>query len=330
MTNKLLKSAPLALVGIAAGSAAFAFAPAAPAQPPSGQTVSSAAKCEALAGKTIGGATVLKAEYLAKGSGTFSPFVKAVSDLCRVSARATPVAGSEINMRIWLPANWNGKMLGLGGAGLNGGFAAEWFLAGPPMNDGYAIFVTDAGHETIEDNGKWAFGQPEKIKDYAYRANHVGTVATKAVVASYYGTTAKRAYFHGCSNGGRDALIQAQRYPQDWDGIISGAPASDYSGIMTSFASTAQIAEPHRRAGLLGPKMKLVHDAALAKCDMNDGLKDVRRARRQVADVSWMGRHVDPGRQLDQLFRSRPSQIGHARQPGPPVHGAGFRALLRW
>lgn len=274
MTATFFKSASLTLAGLAAGSAAIAFAPSAPAQPAAGQPVATAAQCEALAGQTIGGATIEKAEYLAKGSATISPLVKAANDVCRVSARAPPVAGSEIHMRIWLPTNWNGKMLGVGGAGLNGGFAAEWFIAILPMNEGYAVFATDAGHEFIEDNAKWALGQPEKIKDYGYRANHVGTLATKAVLASYYGTAPKRSYFHGCSNGGRDALIQAQRYPQDWDGIISGAPANDWTGIMTTFAYTAQIAEPHRRAGLLGPKINLVYEAALKTCDAADGLKD--------------------------------------------------------
>lgn len=74
-------------------------------------------------------------------------------------------------------------MVGVGGAGLNGGFAAEWIIAVLPMNEGYAVFSNDAGHEVSEDNAKWAFGHPEKIADYGYRANHVGTVTTKAVIA---------------------------------------------------------------------------------------------------------------------------------------------------
>ncbi len=275
----IMKVAPVAIAGLVAAGAAIALAPAAPGQSKLGRSVPGpfdvgAPRCAALTGKTLGGATIEKAEYISKGSPTIAPIVKAENDVCRVTARATPVPGSVIKMRIWLPTNWNGKMLGIGGAGLNGGVAAEWFMAVPPMNEGYAIFVTDAGHEFIEDDAKWALGQPEKVKDYAYRANHQGTLATKAVIGSYYRQSPKRSYFHGCSNGGRDALIQAQRYPEDWDGIVAGAPASDYTGIMTNFAHIAQIAEPHRRAGVLGPKMKMVADAVLKQCDAADGLKD--------------------------------------------------------
>lgn len=274
MPATLFRAVTIAAASFAAGGAAITLSASAPARPAVEQPGAGAARCAALVGQALGGATIEKAEYLAKGSVTISPLVKAVNDICRVSARATPVAGSDIKVRIWLPTNWNGKMLGIGGAGLNGGFAAEWFIAVPPMNEGYAIFVTDAGHEPLEDDAKWALGQPEKIKDYGYRASHVGMVATRAVIASYYGQSPTRAYFQGCSNGGRDALIQAQRYPQDWDGIIAGAPANDWTGIMTTFAYTAQIADPYRRAGLLGPKLKLVHDAVLKQCDTADGIKD--------------------------------------------------------
>lgn len=102
MTATFSKSASLTLAGLAAGSAPIAFAPSAPAQPAAGQSTASAAQCEALAGQTIGGATVKKAGYLAKGSATISPLVKAVHDVCHVSARTNPVAGSEIHLRIWL------------------------------------------------------------------------------------------------------------------------------------------------------------------------------------------------------------------------------------
>lgn len=262
----------IGLSGLGAACFSISLMLGAPARSATAQAAG-ADSCSALLGRTVGGAIIEGARYIPKGDATISPQVKAASEICRVSARAHPVAGSDIEIRVWLPANWNGKMLGVGGAGLNGGFVAEWFIAVTPMNEGYAVFSTDAGHDSAED-GKWAFGQPEKIKDYGYRANHVGAIAAKAIIARYYGRPAKRSYFHGCSNGGRDALIQAQRYPQDWDGIIAGAPANYYAALMATFARDAQVARAVPNLDSMRRKLALVHDDVLKKCDAADGAKD--------------------------------------------------------
>ena len=266
--------AGIAFVGLGTGIASISGTSLAPARATVNQASAGgpgAQQCSAFEGRQIGGATIDKAEYLPKGSGTISPAIKAASDICRLSGHISPVAGSDIKIHVWLPANWNGKLLGVGGAGFNGGFAMEWFVLTGPLSRGYAGVSTDAGHDAA-DGAEWAFHHPEKIVDFGYRANHLGTVAAKAIVASYYRRPATKAYFHGCSNGGRDALMLAQRYPQDYDGIVAGAPANSWTALLSSFARNGQVMRPVRNS--IGPKLKLVHDAVLKQCDAADGAND--------------------------------------------------------
>ena len=232
-----------------------------------------AARCKALVGTSVGGATVTSAEHLAAGT-PLPPLPGIVSPaFCRVRAAATPVSGSLINIEIWLPDQWNGKLAGLGGGGFEGGYAMANLVLLKPAREGFAGVVTDAGHDRAAIP-KWAFGQPEKIADFGHRANHIGAVVSKALAASYYGSPVKRSLFHGCSNGGRDALILAQRYPDDYDAIAVGAPANDYSGLMASFAFLGEVGREGTLGQTLPSKLKLVTDAALARCDGLDGAKD--------------------------------------------------------
>ncbi len=231
-----------------------------------------ATRCSGIEGKSLAGAVVTKAEHVAAGS-TLPPLPTADSPaFCRVRAEAVPVAGSRIKLEIWLPDTWNGKLAGIGGGGFEGGYTLANIVLRMPVRAGFAGVVTDAGHDRAIVP-KWAFGQPEKIADFGNRANHVGAVVAKAVAADYYGAPVKRALFHGCSNGGRDALMLAQRYPRDYDAIVVGAPANDFSGLMASFGRLGQLGR-----GTLGkalePKLKLVRDAAVARCDGLDGARD--------------------------------------------------------
>ncbi len=232
----------------------------------------SATRCAGLTGRQLGGATIDKAEFVPAGSALPPIPAKNSPEFCRVLAHISPMQGSEIKIQIWLPSNWNGKFFGFGGAGFEGSYSIANIVLRRPVGKGYAGVVTDAGHEAAGDP-KWALNQPQKIIDYGHRANHLGAVVAKAVVADYYGTPAKLGYFHGCSNGGRDALMLAQRYPRDYDAIAVGAPANSFTARLAAFSQMGlDFATPAGKS--LVPKLKLLNDAVIAKCDILDGVRD--------------------------------------------------------
>jgi pimeloyl-ACP methyl ester carboxylesterase len=280
----------IAAVGVAAGVAGPDIAIGA-ATTPQFESLSPAKAqdlCTQLTGKTMEGAVIDRAEFIQQGTPLTPPppvderiqellgapkGKKASVNFCRVSAHIAPVAGSHIKMQIVLPQKWNRKFLGSGGGGLNGGlFTAPWRLNESAVQ-GYAGVATDAGHD-VAMTAEWARGNPEKMIDYGHRANHLGARVAKAVITAYYGSKPERAYFSGCSNGGRDALMLAQRYPGDYDAIIAGAPANNFTALFTRFARYEQIVRLSPGKDVLGPKLKLVHDAAIRQCDALDGLKD--------------------------------------------------------
>lgn len=254
---------------------AFASAPATPG----------VERCAALVGTRLGSATIEAAEPIARGDQLLSlarrlvlmvlirgrlPDLSVQADFCRVTAKVRPVQDSTITTEVWLPHQWNGKLVGTGGGGFSGGLGATFITLMGPLAKGYAGLATDVGHEET-DSAKFTHESRQQYLDYAYQGNHVAVEFAKALVASYYGTPSKRAYFHGCSNGGRDALMLAKRFPNDYDGIIVGAPAAGWSRLMTSFAWNAQAA---RTAPKLKDKLEVVQRAAISKCDALDGVRD--------------------------------------------------------
>lgn len=229
--------------------------------------------CTALRGKVYDGAQVDAADYLAAGAPIPAmPLLKSPG-LCRVRAHVASAPGSEIKIEISLPDTWNGKLFGVGGGGFEGGYDMAGLTLLEPARKGFAGVATNSGHDRAAIP-KWAFNQPVRIEDFGNRGNHLGAAAAKRIAASFYGSQVKRSVFHGCSNGGRDALILAQRYPQDYDAIVVGAPANDYSGLMSSFAHVGAVSRSKGVVDTLGPKLALLRDAAIAKCDGMDGIKD--------------------------------------------------------
>jgi pimeloyl-ACP methyl ester carboxylesterase len=232
----------------------------------------SGARCTRLTGRQLGGAAIDKAEFVPAGSALPPVMTKTSPEFCRVSARISPVEGSEIKIQVWLPSDWNGKLFGFGGGGFEGSYAAANIMLRRQVGEGYAGVVTDAGHDAGGEP-RWALGQPEKIVDFGHRANHLGAVVAKAVVADFYGTPAQLGYFHGCSNGGRDALMLAQRYPEDYDAIAVGAPANSFTARLAAFSQMGKdFSTPAGKS--LVPKLPLLNNAAVAKCDTLDGVKD--------------------------------------------------------
>jgi len=189
---------------------------------------------------------------------------------CEVQAIARPSKDSEIRLQVWLPVSgWNGKYLQVG----NGGWAGQinQGSAAGPLRRGYAVAATDDGHTTAAPGASWAIGHPEKLIDFGYRAVHETSVQAKAIVRAFFGRDAERSYFTGCSDGGREALMEAQRYPEDFDGIIAGAPANNWSHLFTGFVWNEQaLAE----TPIPPAKLPVIQKAVVAQCDASDGVKD--------------------------------------------------------
>lgn len=199
---------------------------------------------------------------------------------CEIKAVARPTSDSEIGIEIWLPAeNWNGKYQQLG----NGGWAGA--IHRPPLagavRRGFAAAATDGGHQGgIGDDGQgrrsaeFAIGHPEKLIDYGYRALGETRTTALATIKAFYGRDALRSYFFGCSGGGREALMVAQRFPEDFDGILAGNPGNDWSHWAAGLVwnRLAQLAESP--GAIPASKRALIQNAAIAACDAIDGIMD--------------------------------------------------------
>lgn len=191
---------------------------------------------------------------------------------CRVTLTLRPSPDSEIKSELWLPpANaWNGKFLMEGG----GGFVGSINTAGMAnaVREGYASASTDTGH--TGPSGSFALGHPEKVIDFAYRAVHETAVRAKSLIAAHYGRPPRLSYWEGCSTGGRQGLMSAQRYPEDFDGIIAGAPANNQIHLCAWRMRLLMTALKSPQHALTPEKLKLLNDAVLDQCDANDGVRD--------------------------------------------------------
>jgi feruloyl esterase len=223
--------------------------------------------CSSLSALGLPHTTITSAVAVPEGT---IPSVGLVPARCEVKAIARPTKDSEILLRVWLPVSgWNGKYLQLGSGGWAGSIDAT--AAVDPLRRGYAVAATDDGHASASPGASWAVGHPEKLIDFGYRAVHETSLQAKAVVRAFFGRDAERSYFNGCSDGGREALMEAQRYPEDFDGIIAGAPANNWSHLFTGFIWNEQaMAE----APIPPAKLPAIQNAVLAQCDALDGVKD--------------------------------------------------------
>jgi len=192
---------------------------------------------------------------------------------CVVKAVARPTSDSEIKFELWLPtAGWNGKYQQAGNGGWAGAIPTRSLVE--PLRRGYATAATDDGHEAGGTVASWATGHPEKLVDFGYRAVHETGLQAKAIVRAFYGRDPTRSYFMGCSDGGREALMEAQRYPEDFDGIVAGAPASHWSRLMAGGLWNEQALLNDPASNLPPSKLALIQNAVLATCDALDGVKD--------------------------------------------------------
>ena len=234
--------------------------------------------CASLAALTIPNITV-NAATLDRGRRIHAARVRRPADaplpaFCRVEATARPTSDSEIKFEVWIPPveAWNGKFQGVGNGGYQGSisYAAMANALRRELRDGEHRHRSHAATT-------WSFGQghPEKVIDYGWRAIHVMTDTAKLIVRNAQGRFAEKSYFVGCSAGGHQAMSEAQRFPEDYDGIVAGAPASNR--IRQTFAFMHSWTATHNVDGspiLTAAKLALVTKAAVAACDANDTLKD--------------------------------------------------------
>jgi Tannase and feruloyl esterase len=249
------------------------------------KTEAQAASCEKVAKISLPNATVTSAEVVAPGSFRPSSSVmpwaaqadalyRSLPAFCRVRVESHPSSDSDIKIEVWLPLKgWNGKLQGRG----NGGFAGEidYFTLAIAMREGYATTATDTGHAASGTDARWALGHPEKVTDFGYRAIHEMTQDAKLVVKQFYGKhPLQHAYFASCSNGGRQALMEAQRFPGDYDGIIAGAPANYWTHLVTSAIWQLQATMNDSASYIPAAKLPAIAKAVDAACDAQDGTAD--------------------------------------------------------
>lgn len=272
-------SAAVIGIGLNAPTGAFAQGPSEPGQPLS---------CADLGALAVADTTIASAESVAAGAFT-SPApagpgpgadYSRLPAFCRVTGSIAPSPDSDIRFELWLPdEGWNGRFMQTG----NGGAAGSIVHASlaDPLARGYAVANTDTGHQGAGGDFSWAVGHPEKLVDYQYRAVHELTRVGKAIAAARYGSPAEKSYFVGCSTGGRQGLKEAQRYPEDYDAIVAGAPASNWSALMALSITIQRNIGPN---GLGVDKLGVLKEAAIAACDAGDGVND-----RVIADPGSCG-----------------------------------------
>ncbi|KAA6465499.1 tannase/feruloyl esterase family alpha/beta hydrolase [Acidobacteria bacterium AB60] len=238
-----------------------------------GSEMLSAADCAAIKDLKLEGTTITVATEV---SGSLElPGMAPLEGLpgfCRVAGVLSPNADSRIHFEVWLPEkDWNGRLLGTG----NGGFAGQIYYPqlAAYLKRGFAVAGSDAGHQAENTDATWAYEHPEKVKDFGWRAVHQMTEHAKQVIQAYYGKLQSKSYFDACSDGGREALMEAQRFPEDYDGILAGAPANAWSTMLAAGIRAMQkLGDP--QSYIPDGKLPFIQAKALEACDTLDGVKD--------------------------------------------------------
>ena len=242
--------------------------------------------CDSLASLVLPNGTITAAE--AHAAGAFTPPMPpgrplserqaqqyaALPAFCRVAATLSPSSDSDIKVEVWMPAEgWNGKLQAVG----NGAFTGNLRYGGgrsmaSGLERGYATASTDTGH--VGGSAEFGYNHPEKVVDFGWRSVHEMTVTAKQVIGAFYGDGPQYSYWFGCSAGGRQAMKEAQRFPEDYDGIIAGAPGNDWMGRAAGSLRVAKHLEANEDARLSDDEVQLVHTAVLEACDAADGVTD--------------------------------------------------------
>jgi feruloyl esterase len=239
-----------------------------------------AASCDALAGLTLTAATITTAQVVPAGAfappgparqGGAARVYTSLPSFCRVTATLTPSSDSDIKIEVWLPATgWNGKFQALGNGGWTGSIPYPTMAVA--VAAGYAAAGTDTGH--VGNTASFALGHPEKVIDFGYRAVHEMTVQAKKVIDAFYGAAPALSIWNGCSQGGRQGITEAVRYPLDYDAVIAGAPAVNAMHLHAGRMALNRSLNATPAGVIPAARYPLIHQAVLAACDARDGVAD--------------------------------------------------------
>ena len=227
--------------------------------------------CPGLAAKALPQTRILSAQLIPAGQlyilGAPAGYFASLPEFCRVVAEATPSSDSDIAIEVWMPLNgWNSRFLGTGNGGFGG--TLDYSQMANALLYGYATAGTDAGHvSTADANASWALGHPEKVIDFGYRAVHEMTATAVALIQDFYSKAPTHKYFFSCSDGGREALMEAQRYPLDYNGILAGDPANDWTGLLANGAVDLLALTAHPTTYISAAKLPAITAAVLAECN---------------------------------------------------------------
>jgi feruloyl esterase len=224
--------------------------------------------CESLTKLALPNVTVRSSESVPAGK--FIPPGEGVIADVPAFCRVTGIIQPEVKFEIWMPEKWNNKLLAVGNGGLAGSINFRQMME--PLQRGYATSSTDTGHESRNNDASWAQGHMQRVIDFAHRSIHVMAQADKAIIQAFYGARPAHAYFSGCSQGGQEALMSVQRYPQDFDGVIAGDPANFWTHNQVDHIFTVLATQGD--SYIPASKVPTLAAAVNQACDALDGIQD--------------------------------------------------------
>jgi feruloyl esterase len=303
------------------------------------QTAADLKSCESLASEKLPNVTITSAVFMNDPLGFLPPKtpgvfgtpagLKVTEPFCRVIGFIEPVEHSHIIFEVWLPpaGKWNSRYLGVSNPAFEGAIKYQG-LAGA-LERGYATASTDTGHQ--DPGHRWALGHPERLTDWVHRAVHETTVVSKHMIKAFYGEAPRYSYFDGCHNGGRQGLVEAQRYPEDFDGILAGDPAYYLTHLQTGseYLNWVALKDGVEAPGFISPeKYEVLNRAALDACDALDGVKDnaiedPTRCRFDPATIRCSGPDEDSCLTAEQVDTARRLYLGARFADGKQIY-SGF------
>src|SRR2546430_2579845 len=226
--------------------------------------------CESLKNLNLPDTTISSAATVPAGTAQ-APAPAMDTTACRVTGSIKPTTDSDIRFEVWMPSTgWNRKFLSAGEGGYAG--AINYNGIRDALRRGYAGGSTDTGH--VGGTADFAPGHPEKVTDFGWRGKHLQAERSKDIIRAFYRQSITHSYFSSCSNGGRQALMEIQRFPDDYDGVLVGAPANDWSHLFAGFVWNEQALWNTPGAYLKTSKLAAIQSATLATCDALDGVSD--------------------------------------------------------
>ena len=285
-------------------------------------TDTAAASCESLASLKLTDTTITIAQSVAAGE--FTPPRNGSRPVpvafCRVAGKIKPTSDSDIGFELWLPASgWTGRYESVGNGGFAGSIRYDSMLN--PLLGGTAVASTDDGHSG--GGATWALGHPEKIIDYGYRAVHLTADISKAITAAFYDTKPHHSYFVGCSKGGQEALMEAQRFPNDFDGILGAANANEWTGLFSSFAWNQKLNQANPSSYVSPAELEKIAAATVAACDAADGVKDglISNPLRCSVNTSSLGLTPAQAKTFEAIHAGPKNSAGKPVYAGEPYGG---------